>query len=133
MALSTNRLRFAMADNVVEGARIAMEQAKRDVISNLAGHERTGGMKRSVHFRVRPNINSVTVTLSVDNPGASFLDLGTSTPITSPSGGRMAVFAREGGDVQPRTQVRGQPATRFFSKVADDLAQRVAREVGRKR
>lgn len=122
-----------MAENVAAGARVAAAQAKQDVISNLSGHERTGGMKRSVRYRVRPNINSVTVTLSVDNPGASFLDLGTGTPIRSRSGGRLAVFAREGGDVQYRSQVRGQPATRFFSKVADELAQRVAREVARKR
>jgi len=122
-----------MAESVVAGARVAMEQAKRDVISNLSGHTRTGGMARSVHYRVRPNINSVTVTLSVDNPGASFLDLGTSTPIRARSGGRLAVFAREGGDVQYRSEVRGQPATRFFSRVAEELPQRVAREVGRKR
>lgn len=125
-------MRFAMAENVVAGARAAMEQAKRDVISNLGGHTRTGDMARSVHYRVRPNINSVTVTLSVDNPGASFLDLGTGT-VRARSGGRMAVFAREGGPIEYRSEVRGQPATRFFSKVADTLADRVAAEVARKR
>lgn len=114
-------------------SRRAMEQAKRDVIANLSGHVRTGQMIKSVHFRVRPNVASVTVTLSVDNPGASYLDLGTPTPITSTrENGRMAVFGREGGSIQWRRSVRGQPATRFFSKVADELPKRVAREMGRK-
>lgn len=121
-----------MTDEVILAARRAMEQAKRDVIANLAGRG-TGQMAKTVRYRVRPNVASVTVTLRVDDPGASFLDLGTSTPIRSTrEGGRMAVFARTGGPIIYRTEVRGQPATRFFSKVADELPRRVQREMGRK-